>query len=959
MDILKSLTQISTDYTFFEQDQVLTHNQLNSITDYLDDQNRLTRVNLLGVGIACGLRVSLQGDTVKVSKGVGVTTDGDLLYVKHDTVFDKFKLYDKSKPAYAPFYVNGDVTGEMITVYELVRQDTSDVLAISLNQFNVQTGNTLDNMVAVLFMESYKTDRDICSGTDCDNLGQDCINSIKLLLVDKSSTGLLNQDIVTPHQAFSKLTEVVAVRPLITSTDNSPGQLAKIYRNACNAIHSNLSIELSKLYPCSSAFLTDVFSSDPSTEWNTRLNKIKTNFESSDFCIQYYYDFLKDLVETYNHFRELLFGDKTWCCPDLEAFPKHLLLGDLVPVPNPDENHTAFYPSPLVSRTAEQLDHAKFLARKLHTFILTFQVPDSTIILITPSMSEEQPLEERAIPYYYQVNTTYPIHKSWNYRLHQRGMDAYNYSYNATLYGAQGGAANPLTSQISRFSFFRIEGHLGQNVSAVLTSIENEIKTKNLPFTVRSIMLGADKTKVVKEPGIRYTDMHRFHYLLRQDVFHQLDDVTKFNDNFKKDVTDAVEKQIVNNTSDTNDGPTVMEIVDEKHSTVDTNAKAARDKLDRSYSLYKTDMTWIKNLNDTIQAAGEFKYSIGKVVKTEFPTPFDSLISNTHIQWLNWLDEIITKKDDKEDEKLLFSNFLILHPGMEHRAGVVRGGTFVLVYDNNNSVVADFMLPYYCCDIAEEETAEPKLDKPGLRPDLILSKGINVLPSRDKFVTDKLNNFKTDDLEKTINGKIDKFKSDHVDVLWEDIRTNFVSQQKDLDLQRQKLMDLVNTKLEAQQKDYFSTIKESYNLMGSALIGKQVKGGFEGTMPGIFMDADLNQKVKDINEKRWVADYHRKKAIQSDLPADTKKMHEDAAREAETELTDAITKAASYVADKGLDMSPGSEGMAAVMEINKGFEEIKDAQAQKVVLASLEKVRVTSKNTGLNLVLGNMLAIRR
>ena len=76
-----SLDTIETDFTVFETDQVLTAAQLNRVADYLDDQERLTRVALLGVGIACGLWPSLQAGSVRLSHGVGTTTDGDLLFM--------------------------------------------------------------------------------------------------------------------------------------------------------------------------------------------------------------------------------------------------------------------------------------------------------------------------------------------------------------------------------------------------------------------------------------------------------------------------------------------------------------------------------------------------------------------------------------------------------------------------------------------------------------------------------------------------------------------------------------------------------------------------------------------------------------------------------------------------------------------------------------------------------------
>ena len=44
----RRLEGISSGYCVFEKDQVLTHDQLNSIAEYADDQIRLTRVGLSG-----------------------------------------------------------------------------------------------------------------------------------------------------------------------------------------------------------------------------------------------------------------------------------------------------------------------------------------------------------------------------------------------------------------------------------------------------------------------------------------------------------------------------------------------------------------------------------------------------------------------------------------------------------------------------------------------------------------------------------------------------------------------------------------------------------------------------------------------------------------------------------------------------------------------------------------------
>ncbi|WP_449435550.1 hypothetical protein [Pedobacter steynii] len=47
----------------------------------------------------------------------------------------------------------------------------------------------------------------------------------------------------------------------------------------------------------------------------------------------------------------------------------------------------------------------------------------------------------------------------------------------------------------------------------------------------------------------------------------------------------------------------------------------------------------------------------------------------------------------------MLGNFMKENPGLEHAGGVLRGGTFVIVYTaDDKTVVADFMLPYASID---------------------------------------------------------------------------------------------------------------------------------------------------------------------------------------------------------------------------------------------------------------------
>src|SRR4051812_29355103 len=164
--IFNSLSALTSGYTVFERDQVLTHDQLNSLSDYADDNIRLSRVKALGVGVACGLRVfvSAANADVRVTKGAGITTDGDLLYLESLGVYTQFRIYDTTYPAYAPFYVAGNVNGAKQLAWELLPASVNDPSARPVNTFQAVTGKPLSNLVAVLMSESWRRDNDLCNG---------------------------------------------------------------------------------------------------------------------------------------------------------------------------------------------------------------------------------------------------------------------------------------------------------------------------------------------------------------------------------------------------------------------------------------------------------------------------------------------------------------------------------------------------------------------------------------------------------------------------------------------------------------------------------------------------------------------------------------------------------------------------------------------------------------------------
>ncbi|MFW5756952.1 MAG: hypothetical protein ACOCWK_10130, partial [Tangfeifania sp.] len=101
----EKLEKITTHYHTFVDNQVLTKDQLNQFIGYFEDQHRLSRVFLHGVGTVCGFKLNLNPaeNQIIISQGVGVTTDGDLIQLKKAVPEEPFKSIDLEKLQYGFF----------------------------------------------------------------------------------------------------------------------------------------------------------------------------------------------------------------------------------------------------------------------------------------------------------------------------------------------------------------------------------------------------------------------------------------------------------------------------------------------------------------------------------------------------------------------------------------------------------------------------------------------------------------------------------------------------------------------------------------------------------------------------------------------------------------------------------------------------------------------------------------
>ena len=326
LKIIRRLDAVTTDYAVFERDQVLSETQLNSVVEYLDDQSRLTRTQLLGIGIVGGLWPTVGKEQIVVGKGVGVTSDGDLIGWPADTAFDRWLPYDESAPAYEPFYVDG----KMLPLIELLTTDDKrDGKPLT------DIADRLKQMVAVAFMESYENDPDLCTGGDCDNRGRTARNTQRLLLIDREIAEKIRLTAALPTGAdvARLLPRVAATRADLGTgagdkvTIASAEAFAAVYRNAGNATLAALIDAISSMNKALDGRWPDDLPSPAA--WAARLKDIAGKMAPAQLGIQYYHAFAKDLVATWGDLRAALFADNAVLCPSVNAFPKHLLLGAL------------------------------------------------------------------------------------------------------------------------------------------------------------------------------------------------------------------------------------------------------------------------------------------------------------------------------------------------------------------------------------------------------------------------------------------------------------------------------------------------------------------------------------------------------------------------------------------------------------------------------------------------------
>ncbi|WP_297099567.1 PKD domain-containing protein [uncultured Draconibacterium sp.] len=503
------LTEITTKYHTFVDNQVLTETQLNEFITYFDDQDRLTRVFLNGVGLVCGFKVSKSGANITISQGVGVTTDGDLIQLQKavdnsplknivtgSLTYSMYKKFKDDAASYERFrrLTGGDDMGfEVLDLYELYPPDTQVEDVTSLSDLP-----NLNNMVVLLYLESFADAGDLCTAIDCDNQGIAQINRLRVLLVSKADAEFIasNDVIYTNHDRFEQyfnLPEPAVKRVVLNQINTSKyEELKRAYYDAIKGSTLSKNNTVSQLGQGISLIVKNFGKllqvSISKTSLSSTLSKLNSYYAFSPygvpFDIQYRYDLLKDLVDTYNELKDLLLQLKKLCLPDITAFPKHLMLGLLSEVSSePKDLRHDFYPSPASGCDCKEIEKARSLLLKLFELINNYNIKLGEI-RITPSNKLPE-LSQRSIPFYYKLDTNFL--KAWSYSKTKLFKYNYNLGYRIENLASAPQVQDPLNYNMDTSDFYRIEGHQGKDYRDVLEELDDQKKKYGLSFDVKAL----------------------------------------------------------------------------------------------------------------------------------------------------------------------------------------------------------------------------------------------------------------------------------------------------------------------------------------------------------------------------------------------------------------------------------------------------------------------------------------
>lgn len=753
-------------YPFFEANQVLSASSLNNLVNYLINEDGLTRNYLGGMGIACGLKASLDSETpaqIRISSGFGFTSLGHLIKIENDCILTHYAEINNIRPSqfirdcvidesHPCGYTQDEIDQfrEDTPIEGIIELRTMEEGGTILPDFDGQNRAFYQNRCIVLLIFRIEESVGPCLDT-CDSGGKKVRFEIKKLMVPRNILNrlfcLCDQEDEAPEACedphLFRLRFCMDME-MAASVDTDPGRVnlepedevkANLFGNyraitglcpegedqfVCDDPLARIQAAYDCAYSTYGGLLNLNFAGNPFTSYFTNIQETigQIGGEESSVApnlrhlyLQYVYDYLKDLIAAYEEFMACACQlEGTVICPDRCLFPGFLVLGGLGfdEIERDPCCRTDFIPTCNQTNQPNLIRKSRFLFERMIKLVSSFSLPEDKAIregdlldiYVTPSQKPSRLLSERAIPYYYQKDRFEEIRACWNYGLSRKQRFLSIPAYYAIT---EDNENLRLTRNLDAHDFFRIEGHLGYLISDAFDEIRRLRDCYNLPFDVKCVKLGPPSREVDACPDDFMGDMEvecedlLAPYLVAREEF-----LCKLEAEFPDSDLNGVLPDRLKPEPEMDEEQTGIRLFKHRF------AQFLRDFL--SQVLNGEVPPPVDDIDNEIQNLIMALESRIAVIGEEDPLPIiisNSLICCLKVLWgfIDILNEIIEERTRQLKEEKRFVNFAKQHPGMEHLAGVERGGTFVIVYCDLTDdkgvcqprVVADFSLPYYCC----------------------------------------------------------------------------------------------------------------------------------------------------------------------------------------------------------------------------------------------------------------------
>lgn len=691
----------TTKYPLFVTGQVLRSSQLNMMREYMESENNQSNAFLLGCGIFYGLVPSYEANVIRISPGAGVSSDGFLFVFEQ---VQEFRYYTTETKHLGK-------EGISCTALVISKENKNDTANVARTPIPADDQGIKDK-VLVIFINEFDVSKESCLES-YENSAGERTKQMEVLLLDKACIDKIRGSWLSNAAPPELLTSQPFIHRFgyqekekkisfdaFTNWDNVRGNFEII----CSAALEILSTAYIEAYEKLKSLLKPEDQTAPFSmmkeSLQALLKKITESGVGKDYLLPYYYDYLKDLMLAYKELQGTPLFQQITAFPDTTAFSKYISLGEIDR--DQAEYRMALYRPPITDINKSGVEKVKMLLWRLKvlfeaglTFFNNMKLPEGAGI--TPCATRREWLSNRCIPSYYTAKEE--LIKYWSFE---------SIAAKIEVPGTSDERDQQLWMEdMDKYSFFHIKGHVGKTVKDAEIVLKALRKDCHLPFDIKLVFLDED-------------DIFLPHYL--NDAECWFEDIALLLQGFVSNINCH---QLCNGR--------YMEIVFQSADVAD------------KFSLLSAMVEFFKDAPAQETAnwiAAQCKIICGDTANKDGGC-IDGMPCCQEYTWTLY-NIFLSFKERKEAylSQLLFHRFAALHPGLEHNAGVPKGGTLVLVADpdyidggktketvrallqnkgvlkQNESgyesamkmlrasqlseaiIVADFCLPYQCCSHA-------------------------------------------------------------------------------------------------------------------------------------------------------------------------------------------------------------------------------------------------------------------